>query len=311
MISVIVPVFNEEESLPIFIKELKKALKVINRKHEVIFVDDGSTDSSLNLLKKIAETNTDIKVFSFRKNMGKAEALSFGFGKAKGDIVVTLDADLQDRPVEISKLISKLEEGFDLVCGWRKERKDPFKKVLSSKLFNSLAKGFWGLNLHDYNCGLKVYTREAAQSLTLYGGMHRFIPLLVHQEGFKVTEVPVKHDKRLFGKSKYGFSKLWKDMPDIFTMIFLSRYGSRPFHFFAFLGILFFLFGIIILGYLSFVHFQGEAIGRRPLLFLGMLLVIFGFQTIFTGFLADLILNSSVKNSRSDSHIFPIRYKKE
>ena len=311
MISVIVPLFNEEESLPTFIKELKKALKVINRKHEVIFIDDGSIDSSLNLLKQLARRNSSIKVFSFRKNMGKAEALSFGFSKAKGDIVVTLDADLQDRPSEISRLISKLEEGFDLVCGWRKKRNDPFHKVISSRLFNLLARSFWGLSLHDYNCGLKAYSREAAQSLILYGGMYRFIPLLVHQEGFRVTEVAVKHDKRMFGKSKYGFSKLWKDMPDIFTMIFLSRYGSRPFHFFAFLGILFFLFGIIILGYLSFVHFQGEAIGRRPLLFLGMLLVIFGFQTIFTGFLADLILNSSAKNSRLDSHIFPIRYKKE
>jgi glycosyltransferase involved in cell wall biosynthesis len=305
MISFVIPVFNEEESLSIFHKEFIGVVRQLDKSYEIIFVDDGSTDSSLEILKQIAKTNNRVKVYSFRRNRGKAEALTFGFQKAKGDYVVTLDADLQDKPKEIFKLLRIAKTGvWDVVCGWRKERKDSSGKVFSSKLFNLIASIFWGLKLHDYNCGLKLYSKEAAKSLILYGGMHRFIPLLAYEQGFKVTEVAVEHDQRKFGKSKYGFSKIWKDLPDIFTMLFLSKYSKRPFHFFGVAGGIFILIGIIILGYLSYLHFQSIAIGQRPLLFFGMLLVISGFQLFFTGFLADLTINISSKQQED----FTLKY---
>lgn len=291
MISVIIPVFNEEESLLVLHPLLKKEVKKITQQFELIYVDDGSTDSSFKILQKIAKKDKKIKIFSFRKNRGKAEALDFGFSRSRGDYIVTLDADLQDQPQEIHILLNKAKKGWDLVCGWRKNRKDTKGIILISKLFNLLTGKFWGLELHDYNCGLKVYKKEAAKSLKLYGGMHRFIPLLIYQQGFKVTEVAVIHKPRKFGKSKYGFSKVWKDLPDLFTMLFLSRYGNRPLHFFGLVGGLLSLLGLVVLLYLTFIWFQGESIGRRPLLFLGMLLVLAGIQTFFTGFLADLFIN--------------------
>lgn len=303
MISIVVPLFNEKEGIRVLYKEIIKSLK--DHEYQILFIDDGSTDRSLAILKEIEKKDRNIKIYSFRKNKGKAEALTFGFQKAEGDYIVTLDADLQDKPKEIFKLLERAKEGnWDVVCGWRKERKDSLPKVFSSRLFNFLAGFFWGLRLHDYNCGLKVLTREVAKSLQLYGGLHRFLPLLAYQQGFTVTEVPVSHEKRRFGSSKYGFSKLWTDMPDMFTMLFLIRYGNRPLHFFGLVGSIFFSIGILILGYLSFVWFQGQPIGRRPLLFLGMLLVLSGFQIFFTGFLADLIINLSKKNKQE----FPLKY---
>lgn len=308
MISIVVPLFNEEESLKTFCSELIRETRKLDKACEIVFIDDGSTDRSLEILKEIAEKNESVKVFSFRKNQGKAEALTLGFKKAQGSYIITLDADLQDKPKEIPKLLKKLkEENWDVVCGWRKERKDSVGKILSSKFFNGLASIFWGLNLHDYNCGLKLYTKDAAKNLRLYGGMHRFIPLIAHEQGFTVTEVAVEHDKRKYGKSKYGFSKVWKDLPDILTMLFLSKYGSRPFHFFGFAGAFIILIGVAILGYLTYLRVLGETIGQRPLLFFGMLLVISGFQLFFTGFLADLILNISHKKDKE----FFLKYSSE
>lgn len=297
MISVLIPLLNERESLEILYKRVIKSILEISKTYEIIFLDDGSIDGSLDVLKVLAKKDNNVKVFSFRKNRGKSEILTFGFQKAKGDYIITLDADLQDRPEEIKKMFKKSKEGFDLVCGWRKERHDSIPKIISSKLFNFIVGTLWGLHLHDYNCGLKIYSKDAAQSLVLYGGMHRFIPLLAFQKGFSVSEVPIEHDKRIFGKSKYGFSKLWKDLPDIFTMLFLSRYSTRPLHFFGTIGTLLFLIGLIILGYLSILHFQKQAIGTRPLLFFGGLFVLGGIQIILTGFLADLFINLHKKNN--------------
>lgn len=307
MLSAVVPVYNEEESLGVFFKLLEKALVALRRPFEIIFIDDGSSDSTFSILKNISKKHKYVRVFSLRKNHGKAEALSLGFQKAKGNLIVTLDADLQDVPSEIGKLIKKTNEGFDVVCGWRKFRKDPIKKVLSSRFFNLLARFFWGLYLHDYNSGLKLLTKEAAMSIPLYGGFHRFIPLLCYQEGFSVTEVVVLHQKRRFGKSKYGFSKLWNDLPDIFTMLFLAKYSNRPFHFFGVIGGLLFLGGTVISVYLSILHFQGQTIGRRPLLFLGMLMILSGLQIFFTGFLADLFINISHKDAKG----IPLKYSSE
>ncbi len=235
-------------------------------------------------------------IISFRKNRGKAEVLTSGFQAANGDLVVTLDADLQDRPEEIGKLIKKQKEGFDLVSGWRKYRKDSLQKKLFSKLSNFLLSFLWGVKLHDYNCGLKVYSKEAAKNLNLYGGMHRFIPLLAREKGFSVTELPVEHAARKFGKSKYGFSKFLKDLPDLFTILFLTKYAKRPLHFFGFVGGILGVIGFFILLYLSILRFMGETIGTRPLLVFGMLLVLSGLQLLFTGFLADLILHISQKS---------------
>lgn len=293
MLSVLVPVFNEEESLEAFYNKLSSVVPRLNKDYEIIFIDDGSTDNSLKILKEFELKDKHLRIFSFRRNQGKSEALTLGFQKAQGEYIATLDADLQDQPEEIVKLLEKTKEGYEVVCGWRKNRQDPLFKKISSKFFNFTAGVLWGLHLHDYNCGLKVYSREAAQSLRLYGGMHRFIPLLVFQEGFKICEVAVLHEKRRFGKSKYGFSKLWKESPDIFTMIFLTRYGNRPLHFFGTIGGLLLFGGVLVLIYLTLIHFYGQAIGRRPLLFLGILLVLSGFQIVLTGFLADLLINLS------------------
>ena len=294
MISIVVPVFNEEESLPHFYKELIKNLPKLDKDYEIIFVDDGSTDSSLNIIKQLEKENLKVKAVGFRRNQGKAEALTLGFEKAEGDYIITLDADLQDRPEEIAKLLKEVKNGnFDAVTGWRKDRQDNFLRTIPSKVFNLMVSIFRGLKLNDYNSGLKVYTKEAAKSLKLYGGRHRFIPILLDMNGFKVGEVPVVHSPRKYGKAKYGISRLWKDLPDMFTMLFLSRYSRSPMHFFGPIGSLILFIGVVILIYLSILHFQGQAIGSRPLLTFGILAIISGLQILFTGFLADLIIHTS------------------
>jgi glycosyltransferase involved in cell wall biosynthesis len=311
MISAVVPAFNEEESINEFYKVLSANLVKLDKNYEIVFVDDGSTDSTLELLKKLATKDKAIRIFSFRKNRGKAEALTVGFQMAKGDYIVTLDADLQDRPEEIKNLLAKSKEGFDLVSGWKKNRKDSFVSVIFSKFFNFIMSSFWGVHLHDYNCGLKLYTKEAAKSLNLYGGMQRFIPLLVAEKGFEVTEIPVVHEKRLYGKSKYSSLKIITEMPDMFTMLFLSKYAKRPLHFFGFVGGVVSAIGFFIILYLSVLHFMGVAIGQRPLLTFGMLLMLAGLQVLFTGLLADLILHISQKDNHSVNLEDGFKYKTE
>lgn len=301
MLSLVVPVFNEEESVNHFYQEVEKYISSWDKDWEIIFVDDGSNDKTLSLLREIEKKDKNVRVYSFRRNHGKAEALTFGFQKAKGDLILTMDGDLQDKPSEVEKLLKKQKEGYDLVSGWRKDRKDSFAKIVFSKLFNFLASTFWGVRLHDYNCGLKLCTRDAAKSLNLYGGMHRFIPLLVAEAGFSVTEVAVVHDIRRFGKSKYNAIKVLTQMPDMMTMLFLSKYSKRPLHFFGFIGAILSFLGLLILFYLSILHFQGHSIARRPLLFLGMLLILAGLQVGFTGLIADLILHISSRNGSAST----------
>ena len=289
IISAVVTVLNEEGSLPQFYARLSKEFLKLHQKYEILFIDDGSTDKSLQTMKGFAKNDKHVKIFSFRRNYGKAEALTLGFQKAKGETIITLDADLQDKPEEVDKLITKMKEGYDLVTGWRKERKDKANMRFISKIWNYFLGILWGVHLHDYNCGLKIYSSECAKSLRLYGGMHRFIPLLAANNGFLITEVPVVHEKRLYGKSKYGFTKI-KDLPDMFTMLFVTKYNKRPMHFFGTVGGVFIFIGLIILSYLVIVHFQGQRIGNRPLLIFGALFVLAGIQIGFCGFLADLIL---------------------
>ncbi|HSW87863.1 MAG TPA: glycosyltransferase family 2 protein [Candidatus Saccharimonadales bacterium] len=294
MISIVVPVMNEEESLEAFYKEITRVVPTLSKEYEFVFIDDGSTDKSLSMLQELAQRDTHVRVFSFRKNHGKAEALTLGFQMAKGETIVTLDADLQDRPDQIKKLLDKMDDSYEMVSGWRKDRHDSPAKVFASRIFNYFAGSFWGLNLHDYNCGLKAYTGDAAKSLKLYGGMHRFIPLIAYQNGFSVAEVPVVHDERKFGKSKYGYGilKIFKNLPDMFTMLFLIRYSKRPLHFFGILGSLFSLIGCITLLYLWVIHtFYKVTVGGRPSLFIGTVCIIAGLQIFFTGFLAELLIN--------------------
>ncbi len=310
MISIVVPVFNEEESLRNFYQELMRVIPALKESYEVIFIDDGSKDKSLDILKSLADKNKNVRVFSFRRNLGKAEALTLGFSEAKGDYIVTLDADLQDKPSEIPKFLELNKKGVDLVCGFRKDRKDKKKMLFISKLFNRITNVIFGLKIHDYNCGFKSYSSDLAKNLRLYGGLHRFIPLLASQKGFSIDEIVVQHDIRKQGKSKYGFSKVFKDIPDLFTMFFLAKFSKKPLHFFGFIGGIFAFIGFIVLVYLSYLRFSGESIGNRPLLLFGVLLFITGLQIFFTGFLADLIISIS-QNSKMETenaNFFPIKY---
>lgn len=293
MISIIVPVFNEKESLEELYQRIKQALE--NQKFELIFIDDGSTDGSGSLIEKFRESDLRVRVVHLRRNQGKSKALMAGFAAAKGNIIVTLDADLQDQPEEIKKLLLKLKEGFDLVCGWKKKRSDPLINIIFSHFFNWVVNLTTKTNLHDINCGLKVYHREVIENLNLYGDLYRFIPVLAAQNGFRVAEVEVAHFPRNYGRSKYGFSKFFRGPLDLFTILFLTNFAFRPLHLFGFLGGSLIGIGLLICFYLTIVWFRGESIGRRPLLFLGILLIITGIQLFTSGLLAELIVHNRRK----------------
>lgn len=311
MVSIIVPALNEGEGIERFYHETLDELTKLTHEYEFIFVDDGSTDDTLAVLKSIAQKNKHVRVYSFKRNRGKADALALGFSVAKGNILITMDADLQDKPSELHKFLEKHKQGSDVIVGWRRERKDHSKMVVISKFFNYLNRKLFGLKLHDIDCGFKLLTKEAAKSLHIYSGLYRFIPLLLHQQGFVVDEVVVEHDTRKFGHSKYGFSKVFKNIPDMFTVIFLLKFGKRPLHFFGFIGIFLMIIGVAMLSYLTFIHYAfGERVGTRPILFVGILFIISGLQSFFTGFLADLIINiSHTTRSQSDyTNEFPLKY---
>ncbi|HUV71524.1 MAG TPA: glycosyltransferase family 2 protein [Clostridia bacterium] len=293
MISLVIPVFNEEKSLDELYERVVKALK--GRAFELIFVNDGSTDRSGQLIEKLRAKDKRISLVTFRQNQGKSRALMAGFRQSRGEIVVTLDADLQDQPEEIKKLLGKLEEGFDLVCGWKKKREDPWLNVLFSRFFNLVIGLTTKVSLHDINCGLKAFRRETVENLNLYGDLYRFIPVLAAKEGFRVSEVEVSHASRKYGTSKYGISKFIRGFFDLFTILFLTNFKTRPLHLFGFLGGAMITLGIIICLYLTILWFSGQAIGGRPLLFLGILLIISGVQLFTSGLLAELIFHTREK----------------
>lgn len=311
MISIVVPAYNEADGLNAFYTETIKYLPKLDKEYEIVFVDDGSNDGTLDVMKSIAKKDHHVRVFSFKGNRQKADALMLGFAKAEGDLIFTMDADLQDKPTELHKFIEHHKEtGADVVCGWRKHRKDKSKMVIISKFFNWLNHVLFKLNLHDIDCGFKLFTKDAAKSLHIYGGLYRFIPLLLQQQGYLVQEVVVEHDTRKFGYSKYGFSKIFRNLPDLFTIIFLLKFGKRPLHFFGFIGGLMFLVGIAIFAYLAFIWFGGESIGNRPLLSFSILLMLGGLQTFFTGFIADLLISLSFKSKSQSENAsyFPLKY---
>ncbi|MFQ5864021.1 MAG: glycosyltransferase family 2 protein [bacterium] len=289
-LSVVVPLHNEEESLLELHSELSEALCQLKKPVEILFVDDGSTDRSFELLAEIHERDPKVRVLQFRRNYGKSAALAMGFRRARGKIILTIDADLQDDPKEIPNLLKKLDEGYDLVCGWKKIRKDPLVKRVSSKLFNKVTRLLTGLKIHDINCGLKAYRREVTEAIKVYGQLHRFLPVLAHWERFSVGEVVVQHRRRKYGKTKFGPSRFTAGFFDLITVLFLTRYTKRPLHLFGLAGIISFFAGLIISAYLTIERlFFEKYLSNRPLLFLGVLLIIVGVQFVSIGLLGEMI----------------------
>jgi glycosyltransferase involved in cell wall biosynthesis len=292
MLSVVIPAYNEEENVPILYEKLKKVLDSLGQDYEIIFVDDGSTDGTYQRLKQLAEKDSRLKVIRFKRNYGQTAAMSAGFEHAKGDVIITLDADLQNDPEDIPLLLEKLEEGYHVVSGWRKDRKDPFlSRRLPSMIANWLISKITGVHLHDYGCTLKAYRAEVVKDLELFGDMHRFLPALTKRRGAKITEVVVRHHPRMFGKSKYGIGRTVRVLLDIMLVKFLNEYINKPLYMFGGVGFLLLALGLFSLFYLIFIKlFFEEPIGRRPLLILSVLLILAGIQLISTGLLAELLI---------------------
>ena len=289
MISVVIPVHNEERSVALLLDELGSALDPLERPWEAVFVDDGSTDGTFAALTRLHASATNVRIVRLRRNFGKAAALQAGFEEAQGDVVVTIDGDLQDDPAEIPRLLAKLDEGFDLVSGWKTKRRDPLRRRIPSRIFNSVTGRMSGVRLHDLNCGLKAYRAEVVHGLRLYGELHRFIPVLAHYRGFRVAELPVNHRPREHGRSRYGVERYVRGFLDLLTVTFMGRYRHRPLHLFGGLGLLLGFIGMAVLAYLTVIKIGGAAIGHRPLLTLGVLLVVVGVQLLSLGLLSELI----------------------
>lgn len=291
-ISVVIPVLDEEENITRLYSSLKEVMAEVGRRYEIIFVDDGSTDRSFAILKNIADVDTRVKVIKFRKNFGQTAAIMAGFDHARGDVIVTMDADLQNDPADIPRLLDKMREGYDVVSGWRADRKDPlFTKKIPSLLSNFLARKLTGVNVHDLGCTLKAYSRESVENIELYGEMHRYVPVLVSWRGFRVGDMKVQHHSRKYGKTKYNLFRLLKGFLDLINIQFWTRYSTRPLHFFGAIGMVMTLLGFIIEVYLAGLWlFLNESIADRPLLLLGILFMIVGVQFITFGFLSEILI---------------------
>lgn len=301
-LTVIIPVFNEEESLPHLCRQLYPVLDSLENNFEVIFVDDGSTDGSFSVLKTLSTKYLGLRAIRFRRNCRKASALSIGFKEARGALIVTMDADLQDDPQEIPQLIDALSDNLDLVSGWKKKRHDPLSKTIPSRIFNFVTSLVSGLRLHDFNCGLKIYRREVCEDVLpyLYGELYRFLPAIAHWNGYRVGEIPVRHHPRQFGYSKFGTKRLLNGFLDLMTITFIVRFMNTPMHIFGSLGLLSTLGGISICSYIALLHFEyGNIQSRHPLLLLGILLVIVGIQFFSTGLLGDMLASQQQRGSKN------------
>jgi glycosyltransferase involved in cell wall biosynthesis len=287
-LSVVIPVYNEEASVEHLVEETAAALA--GWRYEILFINDGSTDGTAAALERARARDERVRVLRFRRNFGKAAALAVGLREAAGELIATMDGDLQDDPKDIPRLIARLREGYDMVVGWKRQRRDPWTKRWPSLLFNFTLRLVVGLRIHDYNCGLKVFHRSVTRSLHLYGENHRFIPALAHWQGFRVVELPVHHRPRPFGRSKYGPGRFLAGLLDLLTVLFLTRYERKPLHLFGLLGLLSFLAGVAINLYLTALWFRGHSIGTRPLLQLGVLLILMGVQFISLGLLGELMV---------------------
>jgi len=289
-ISIVIAVYNEEGNIKELHTKLNNVLPAITENYEILFVDDGSTDNSFAILKELNREDKRIKVLKLKRNFGKSIALNTAFRYAKGNIIVTLDGDLQDDPEEIPNFIEKIEDGYDLVVGWKYPRNDPITKKIPSKIFNRLTRLLSGVDIHDFNCGYKAFKRKTLEDICLYGEMHRYIPVLIAYQGFRIAEIKVKHHPRKYGKSKYGVSRIIKGFLDLITVKFLTGYATRPLHVFGIPGILSLLLGFLIGLYLAVLkYWKGMGIGDRPLLLLSILLIILGLQFISIGLLGEMI----------------------
>jgi len=298
-LSVVVPLMNEEENIKYLIKEVDDALKDID--YELILVDDGSVDNTINEIKKYMNEKTKLVVLN--RNYGQTSAMAAGIEIATGDIIATIDGDLQNDPHDIPMMIEKLNENVDVVAGIREKRKDePFRKLLS-KIANKIIRKITGVKITDYGCTLKVFKKDVAKNLQLYGELHRFIPILAKMYGAKIIEVPVKHNERKFGKSKYGFNRVFKVISDLMYLVFMQKFGQKPMHFFGTIGFIMFSIGAVINFYLFILKIFGESIGHRPLLTLGIMLTLGGIQLITTGFLAEIMIRTYYESQNKKPYI--------
>ncbi|MEX0647953.1 MAG: glycosyltransferase family 2 protein [Balneolaceae bacterium] len=297
-LSIVIPLLNEEKSIEELYRRIEEAVQ--DYSYEVIFVDDGSSDASWDIITSLSDKNFHIKGIRFRRNYGKSDALQAGFDEAQGRFVITMDADLQDDPFEIPAMVEMLENGEELISGWKRTRHDPITKTVPSRFFNTVTRWSTGIKLHDFNCGLKAYQKEVVKSIYLYGELHRYVPLLAKWQGFnKIAEKEVKHHPRKYGKTKFGISRFLNGFLDLITLLFVKRYMQRPMHFFGSLGIIFLILGSGVNVYLVYLKlFLGEAIGNRPLLFLGVLLVVVGVQFFSIGFLGEMLNRGQVKKQK-------------
>ena len=296
-LSFVIPALNEQDSILKLVQEINTHSQP--HSYEIIFVDDGSTDSSFQIMKSLADKDERVRIVKFRRNFGKAAALQHGFELAEGDVVFTMDADLQDDPVEIPAFLKKLDEGYDLVSGWKRKRHDPWHKVLPSRLFNWVTARAFRLKLRDYNCGFKAYRRSLVKELCLYGEMHRYIPALAHSLGYKVGEIPVQHRAREFGRSKYGIERYLRGFFDLLTVKMVTHYSKSPLYLFGRIGLISTVLGGAITAYLSVLKiFWGMPLSNRPLLFLGIMFILGGLQFISLGLISELIVNRVTSRSR-------------
>ncbi len=304
-ISVVVPVRDEEASLPILVERVAAvAARSGLALAEIILVDDGSSDGTWPAMQALAASHGQVRAVRLRRNFGKAAALMVGIGVASGDIVVTMDGDLQDDPEEMPRFIAMIEAGNDLVSGWKQERNDPLSKTIPSWLFNRVTAWMSGIKLHDFNCGYKAYRREIFDTVQLYGELHRYAPVLAHALGYRIAEIPVRHHPRIFGRSKYGFRRYLRGFLDLLTVLMITRFAYRPSHVFGGIGTLLILVGTLILAYLAGLKlFTGADIGGRPLLMFGILLDVIGVQLLLFGLLAELIVSRSPRLVRFDQLI--------
>jgi glycosyltransferase involved in cell wall biosynthesis len=316
-LSFVIPFLNEEKSLAELYQRIAATVQGVlgpDEWFEVIFVDDGSTDGSVAAAEQIAAQHPEVELIQLQGNFGKSAALAAGFGRARGAVVFTLDADLQDDPKEIPRFLAKLDEGYDLVSGYKRTRHDPWHKVFPSRVFNWMVRRSTGIKLHDVNCGFKAYRRKVLENVRLYGELHRFVPVLAHWKRFRVGEIEVEHHARQFGVSKFGGGRFFRGLMDLTTVTFLLRYERRPLHFFGSLGALFLLVGLGLSAHLTVIWAMGESIGHRPLLILSVLLMVIGVQVLATGLIAELIVHMArnehpfvigrvVRSPRSDSPV--------
>ena len=296
----VIPVYNEEGNIRPLYSELREVLSGLGEDYEIIFVDDGSTDAGFSMIRGLHEKDARVKAIKFRRNFGKSAALSAGFERAVGDIVFTMDGDLQDDPKEIPRFLEEMGKGYDLVVGWKFRRRDPQTKKLPSKIFNRLTSSLTGVGIHDMNCCFKAYKKDVVKNLSLYGELHRYIPALAYWRGYKVSEIKVNHRPRTHGKSKYGPMRLLKGFLDLLTVKFLISYSTRPLHLFGILGLMSTAAGLLIGLYLLYLKYVlNELIGERPILFAAILLIIVGIQFVSMGLLGEMITSTHQTHSAS------------